>query len=221
MNKLNLIADEADYVVAYKPEGVSFHSEEEAGFVALLSEQLGYALFPVHRLDKVTSGLILLAKSSEAARQFTVMFSTRQIDKYYLAMVSDKPKKKQGWIKGDMAKSRRGTFKLVKTKLNPAITRFYSCSVGTKLRACIIKPYTGKTHQIRVALKSIGAPILGDAAYSGEPADRAYLHAYCLEFEWQDRRVSYQAPPPNEGAFAHLLTHEIFASWQKPSQLEW
>lgn len=221
MDKLKLIADEADYIVAYKPCGVNFHSEEGPGFVSLLNTQLGYQLFPVHRLDKVTSGLILLAKSSQAAKQFTEMFTSRKIDKYYLAMIKAKPKKKQGWIKGDMAKSRRGTFKLLKTKLNPAITRFYSHSVGVNLRGCIIKPFSGKTHQIRVALKSIGAPILGDLAYGGESADRTYLHAFCLEFEWHGKSVSYQACPPEEGAFTHLLTHEIFANWQKPSQLEW
>lgn len=140
------------------------------------------------------------------------MFTSRKIDKYYLAMIKAKPKKKQGWIKGDMAKSRRGTFKLLKTKLNPAITRFYSHSVGVNLRGCIIKPFSGKTHQIRVALKSIGAPILGDLAYGGESADRTYLHAFCLEFEWHGKPVSYQACPPEEGAFTHLLTHEIFAN---------
>ncbi|PHI37623.1 RNA pseudouridine synthase [Pseudoalteromonas sp. GCY] len=221
MEKLKLIADEVDYVVAYKPQSMSFHSEDGAGFVALLTKQLGYPLFPVHRLDKVTSGLILLAKSSEAAKQLTSLFSARKIDKFYLALVSAKPKKKQGWIKGDMAKSRRGTYKLVKTKLNPAVTRFYSCSVATNLRACIVKPFSGKTHQIRVALKSIGAPILGDLAYSGEPADRTYLHAFCLEFEWQGNHQHYQAAPEGDGAFGHLLAHEIFASWQNPSQLEW
>lgn len=221
MAEFAIIAQHSDFVIAHKPAGVSFHSEQQSGFVALLTEQLGYPLFPVHRLDKVTSGLILLAKSSAAARQFTALFSAREIDKYYLALITAKPKKKQGWVKGDMAKSRRGTYKLTKTKLNPAVTRFYSCAIAPNLRACIVKPYSGKTHQIRVAMKSLGAPILGDVAYGGDKADLTYLHAYCLEFVWQGQQHSYHALPDKGEHFSQLTANEIFSSWQQPNKLEW
>ncbi|KZN33260.1 hypothetical protein N474_09115 [Pseudoalteromonas luteoviolacea CPMOR-2] len=221
MGKFGIIAQHQDFVVAYKPCGVSFHSESEAGFVALLEQQLNMSLFPVHRLDKPTSGLIVLATSSEAAAALTTLFTQRQVNKFYFALVTDKPKKKQGWVKGDMAKSRRGTYKLLKSQENPAITRFYSVSVAAGVRACLMKPFSGKTHQLRVALKSLSAPILGDVNYGGKSADRVYLHAFYLAFEWNGEYLSFSAKPKEGEHFAQLVTHDIYNSWQQPEQLEW
>ncbi|MCF2858618.1 TIGR01621 family pseudouridine synthase [Pseudoalteromonas sp. SMS1] len=221
MDKIGIIAQHEDFVVAYKPCGMSFHSETEAGFVALLEQQLNLSLYPVHRLDKPTSGLLVLATSSEAAAKLTNLFTERQVNKFYFALIKDKPKKKQGWVKGDMAKSRRGTYKLLKSQTNPAITRFYSASLGAGLRACLMKPFSGKTHQLRVALKSLSAPILGDESYGGSSADRVYLHAFYLAFDWYGEYVSFSAAPREGEHFMQLLAHDIYNSWQKPEQLEW
>ncbi|MDD3770964.1 MAG: pseudouridine synthase, partial [Sulfuricurvum sp.] len=94
LSAVRIVHENDRFVVAAKPEGVNFHSEEEAGFVVRLSEQLGQSLFSVHRLDKMTSGLLILAKSPEAAAEFTRMFESREIEKYYLAISTRKPKKK-------------------------------------------------------------------------------------------------------------------------------
>ncbi|BBN81790.1 RNA pseudouridine synthase [Pseudoalteromonas sp. A25] len=221
MADIELVADEPDFVIAHKAAGISFHSESEVGFVVQLEKQLGCKLYAVHRLDKVTSGLLILAKSSAAANKLSQLFAERKIDKAYLALITDKPKKKQGWIKGDMGKARRGAYKLLKTSENPAITRFYSISVAPGLRACILKPFTGKTHQLRVALKSLSAPILGDELYGGQSADRVYLHAYALRFIWQGVVRQYIIKPSPQQHFTELFQHEEFAKWQNPWQLEW
>ncbi|RZM83982.1 TIGR01621 family pseudouridine synthase [Pseudoalteromonas rubra] len=221
MAPFEVIASHPDFVVAHKPAGVSFHSEQESGFVALLAEQLGEQLYPVHRLDKVTSGLLVLARSSDAAARLTERFTSRAVDKFYLALIDNKPKKKQGWVKGDMAKSRRGTYKLLTSQDNPAVTRFYSASIAPGLRACLLKPYSGKTHQLRVALKSLSAPILGDVSYGGSEADRVYLHAYCLSFEWDNERMTFYALPQGGARFAELADTEVMQSWAKPRELEW
>ncbi|MFC3032084.1 TIGR01621 family pseudouridine synthase [Pseudoalteromonas fenneropenaei] len=210
-----------DFVVAYKPAGVSFHSETEAGFVVLLEAQLGIKLYAVHRLDKVTSGLIILATHSGAASMLTDMFSNRVIDKFYLALIDAKPKKKQGWVKGDMAKARRGAYKLLKTSDNPAITRFYSQSIAEGLRAVVLKPFSGKTHQLRVALKSLAAPILGDELYGGTQSDRVYLHAYALSLVWQGEQIQLQAPPVEGQWYRVYLQHQQAKQWQQPWLLEW
>jgi len=107
---LTVIAEHSDFYVIEKPAGLNFHSEEGPGFVVLAEQQLSEKLFAVHRLDKVTSGLIILARSSQAAAEFTRLFTAHEVDKFYLALSDAKPKKKQGWIKGDMAKSRRSSF---------------------------------------------------------------------------------------------------------------
>lgn len=211
------------FVITHKRSGVNFHSEEEAGFVVQMSEQLGIPLFPVHRLDKMTSGMVILAKNSETAAQFGKMFENREIEKYYLAISMRKPKKKMGWIKGDMAKARRGDYKLLSTMENPAITQFVSCALRTHERFFLIKPHTGKTHQIRVALKSLGSPIAGDERYAqaddARKEDRGYLHAYALRFRLNGEDFSFVLPPDEGERFISTACIEQLATWNKPWEL--
>ncbi|MEO2265903.1 TIGR01621 family pseudouridine synthase [Pseudoalteromonas pernae] len=221
MSLLQVIAQQDDFVVVNKPAGLNFHSEDgEAGLVALAAEQLGQDFYPVHRLDKVTSGLVVLPTRSDVAAQFTEMFTSRAINKFYLALSDAKPKKKQGWVKGDMDKARRGAYKLLKSNDNPAVTRFYSYSLAPKVRGFVLKPYSGKTHQLRVAMKSLSAPILGDSLYSGSAADRTYLHAYALEFQYKQQRFQFCAGnfQGEMSPFFEQLTHEI---GNQPWQLDW
>lgn len=210
----NIVFQNNDFVVAVKPEGVSFHSEAQAGFVVLLEHQLNTKLFSVHRLDKMTSGLILLAKSSAVANTLTGLFEHHLIEKYYLAISTRKPKKKQGWVKGDMASSRRGSYKLLTTKENQAITQFKSYALREHERLFLVKPHTGKTHQIRVALKSLGAPVAGDIRYANaveaKQEDRGYLHAYALRFEHKDTLYSFvQLPSSGERYLSDVFVQQM------------
>ncbi|MDX1390987.1 MAG: pseudouridine synthase, partial [Rheinheimera sp.] len=93
-----LLDEQADFVVLHKTAGISFHSDDGAGLVVLAAQQLGYALYPVHRLDKVTSGVIVLARSSIAAAELTRLFTAHQVEKFYLALSEKKAAKKQGWV---------------------------------------------------------------------------------------------------------------------------
>ncbi|SNY43591.1 tRNA pseudouridine32 synthase / 23S rRNA pseudouridine746 synthase [Arsukibacterium tuosuense] len=218
----NLVAETADFVVLDKAAGVSFHSEDGAGLVVQAEQVLGFKLFAVHRLDKVTSGLIILARSSEVAAQLTSLFTRHQVEKYYLALSLTKPAKKQGWVKGDMAAARRGAWKLLKSQSNPAVSYFVSKGfAGIPIRAFLIKPYSGKTHQIRVALKSVGAAIAGDRLYQGGAADRVYLHAFALSFTLAGKLYQYQQAP-EQGTYFQQLTHAgAWQQWAEPWQLTW
>lgn len=222
-----IIADEADFLVISKFPKVHFHSQDgTAGVVAKIEQDLGIKLFAVHRLDTPTSGLLILAKSAAAAKQFTELFTAHKVQKYYLALAKGKPKKKQGWVIGDMAKSRRSMFKLLRTKENPAITQFFSVSVGDGLRLYLLKPHSGKTHQLRVALASLGVPILGDELYGGAVADRCYLHAYCLHFRYQDvvtgwQDYTYLNMPQQGEAFQLGAVNDALALWHQPETLAW
>lgn len=160
----NVLYREADYWVVNKPAGMSFHAEgQEIGFMQWMHEQYpDQTFYPVHRLDKITSGLILLAKNKQAAQKFGLMFEQHLVTKFYLAISAKKPKKKQGSIKGGMQQGRRGNWMLNQTSENLAHTQFFSTPIKPGLRLFLLKPKTGKTHQLRVALKSLGAPILGD-----------------------------------------------------------
>lgn len=196
-NNLTICYQHPDFVVINKPEGISVHKDEaEIGLTERVAKQLGVPqVWLVHRLDKITSGLLILALNKEAAAYFYQLFEQHQIQKTYWALSNGKPKKKQGKIVGDMQKSRSGAWKLCHSKENPAVTQFLSTSLEPNLRHFVVQPKTGKTHQIRVALKSLGSPILGDTLYTGSPADRVYLHAYQLDFNYQGEAISIQCPP--------------------------
>ncbi|UAA37528.1 TIGR01621 family pseudouridine synthase [Paraneptunicella aestuarii] len=226
--EIQVVFDHPEFIVINKPTGISVHrephldeSQQMPSILEIVQQQLSIPnLWLVHRLDKVTSGLLILAKTEQAASALSQKFAQREIQKYYLAVSDKKPKKKQGSIIGDMEKSRNGLWKLCHSKQSPAITRFFSKGLGGT-RLFILKLETGKTHQIRVALKSIGSPILGDVAYAGSPSDRTYLHAYMLAFNYQDEDISIiQAPTQGE----HFLTPEFetqLSDYAQPQELNW
>ena len=204
--KLDIIYQTDDFIIIYKPCGISVHKDQsEIGLTTLLAEQFSVPqVWLVHRLDKVTSGLLILALNTESAAEFFRLFSEHHIQKTYLALSNQKPKKKQGLIVGDMQKARNGAWKLCQSKENPAITRFESVSCEPNLRLFILKPQTGKTHQLRVAMKSLGSPILGDSLYgkNTENIDRTYLHAARLQFEFKGQAFDVFIPP-KEGEWWH------------------
>ncbi|GAA0672642.1 TIGR01621 family pseudouridine synthase [Rheinheimera tangshanensis] len=220
---LKLVFEHTDFLVLDKPSGISFHSEFEPGVVALAEAQFGLKLYAVHRLDKGTSGLLLLAKSSEAAAKLAELFQSQQIQKFYLALTDQKPKKKQGWVKGDMVQARRSAWKLISTLSNPAISYFVSAFYEVEgRRVFLVKPFTGKTHQVRVALKSVSAAILGDALYQGSAADRLYLHAYALYFSWDGAQIKLVLPPSDGTEFlSPSLVQHLNQHWAEPVLLDW
>ena len=220
-NTIPTILYESDNVLAInKPPHIPHHnSEQEIGIISHIRTLQQKDLFPyqgrlygVHRLDRCTSGILLFAKNKETAISLSNAFRDKQVTKYYLALTGKKPKKKkQGWVKGGMVPSRRGTWKLTnsdsidkKKKQNQAVTRFYSAGLGScssnsfhhdlvddndhELRSktmILFEPHTGKTHQLRVAAKSLGLPILGDKMYGdaihAESFERTYLHALAID----------------------------------------
>ncbi|MEH6465414.1 MAG: TIGR01621 family pseudouridine synthase [Shewanella psychromarinicola] len=218
-----VISDQTDFIVISKSVNVHFHSQDgSAGVIAQAEADLGYKLYPVHRLDTPTSGLLVVAKSPQAASVFTQMFTQHKVQKYYLAIACGKPKKKQGLIIGDMAKSRRSMYKLLRTSSNPAVTQFFSQSIAHGMRLYLLKPLSGKTHQLRVALASIGVPILGDQLYGNELSDRCYLHAYSLHFTYRDQAYVFQQQPSLGQQFLLSACQQLMANqWQSPNDLPW
>ncbi|MGV6989187.1 TIGR01621 family pseudouridine synthase [Testudinibacter sp. P80/BLE/0925] len=188
LEKITIVYQHPDFIVIDKPIGLSVHKDQQAlGLPDLVARQLGCpALWLVHRLDKITSGLLILARNSQAAAELSGLFQQHQIEKHYIALSAAKPKKKQGLVIGDMQKTRNGSWKLCRSRENPAMTRFSSIRCDNRLRLFHLIPKSGKTHQIRVAMKSLGSPILGDQRYGDKTAlDRTYLHAYALKFQYQ------------------------------------
>ncbi|ASK27061.1 TIGR01621 family pseudouridine synthase [Neisseria chenwenguii] len=181
-----------DFVAVNKPCGVAVQQES---LLPDLAAQLGVArLWLVHRLDKETSGVLLLALNAESASELAQMFTDKAVKKTYLALSDRKPSKKQGWVKGGMEKSRRGSWKLTRAAENFAVTRFQSFGLENSLRLFILEPHTGKTHQLRVAAKSLGSPLLGDSRYGGSPAPRLFLHAWKICLDRHGSTLEISAP---------------------------
>lgn len=196
-----------DFWVFDKPADISFHSESGTGFFAELQHVFpSETLYPVHRLDKLTSGLLIAARNKSAAVQFQQLFTNKKINKTYIALSTQKPTKKQGWIKGDMTKSRGGNWKLTRELTDPAITQFTSHSLAEQLRLFILQPHTGRTHQLRVAMKSLASPILGDTRYGAPESDRGYLHAAQLRFNWNEQAIEIERLPQTGQNFLDHLT---------------
>ncbi len=186
-----ILYEHEDFIVVHKPHGLLVHSNAPSLIKTLQSQlRLDAVPDPVHRLDKDTSGVIVVSKKKSATSTLSKLFQSKQVSKQYIALSNCKPKKKQGKIVGDMEKSRNGSYKLLRTTSSPAITRFSSVLLNNRNRLFFLSPLTGKTHQLRVALKSLSSPIIGDNRYGGKQADRMYLHAYAIEFTYMDEVIS-------------------------------
>lgn len=221
--KIPVIFENDDFVVVNKPIGLAVQDEaNNRGILPLLQTQLNIPkLWLVHRLDKVTSGLLMLAKNADSASRLSQYFAQRQMQKYYLALSNNKPKKKQGAVVGDMRKIRDGKWALSTSKSNPAIGQFFSCSVEANTRLFVIRPHTGKTHQLRVMLKSLSSPILGDVMYTGTKADRTYLHAYGLQFEDDGYFHRFTCMPQQGNLFQCATWQQQHPEFFSPWDLSW
>jgi tRNA pseudouridine32 synthase / 23S rRNA pseudouridine746 synthase len=218
-----------DFLVISKHPGIDFHKgSAQVGLVEKIRQDLNLVeLFPLHRLDSMTSGILMFAKNRTIAQEISQLFRERKIEKFYLALSPGTPKKKQGTIKGDMSRGRNGGWILSHSMNRPAITQFFSAGLGNGLRLYILKPCTGKTHQLRVMMKSHGVPILGDPGYytvsknSAFLIDRGYLHAFAIRFTLREQSYSF-LDLPNSGI--HFQSDQFLALIERflePWKLEW
>lgn len=225
MTEPEIIRNTDKYLVVYKYEGTPFHTiEGKRGILQIIREMEasgklaeGPRLYPVHRLDMVTSGIILFARGKKMANYMGNEFRFNRVQKLYVAISDRRPKKKQGTVSGDMEKGRGGRWILSRSHKNPAVTHFESEAVNNRrpgLRAYFLRPKTGRTHQIRVAMKSLGAPILGDPLYGrfdlAREEDRTYLHAAAIRIQLPDEVLTVIEPPRTGMEFLTDQFKEIF-----------
>ncbi|WP_165311611.1 TIGR01621 family pseudouridine synthase [Vibrio ziniensis] len=217
-----------DFLVINKHPNVSVHKDD--GDTMLLQEVGKVSddsqLYLVHRLDKMTSGILLLARNAQAASELSQAFAHRDVEKFYLALGSKKPKKKQGLISGDMERSRRSSWKLIASQHSPAVTQFFSAAAQPGERLFLCKPHTGKTHQIRVALKSIGSAIVGDPIYNtSNESDRGYLHAFALKFVYSGEAFQFVCDPRGKEYLGLKWNDDAVSQsielWLEPWSLSW
>ena len=153
----------------------------------------------VHRLDKDTSGLMIIAKDNETFFYFKNLFQTRKIKKHYLALVHGPLKETKGLISSPLGRiGMKRTTKVTGKKLidqKEAETEYKTIKKYRDFTLLELSPKTGRTHQLRVHLNSIGHPIAGDPMYGFKKLSppsglkRLFLHAYKLEFISSDGKA--------------------------------
>ena len=172
--------------------------------------------FLAHRLDKDTTGLLILAKGAKAREELLGLFKERKIKKSYLALVDGCVLEKEGRRESLLIK--KGSYDgqtIWGSSLYQgltAITTFKRLLVGKEASLLLCEPFTGRTHQIRVHMAEMGHPILVDPQYARSYrsklfSSRPLLHAYRLEFSFHGKTIEITAPIPTDmrEAFSNLL----------------
>ncbi|MEM1147331.1 MAG: RluA family pseudouridine synthase [Pseudomonadota bacterium] len=190
---LKTIYADADLLIIDKPSGllsVPGRGPEKAVCAhQILSEDYG-AVFTVHRLDMDTSGIMVFSRSKAAQRHLSRQFEQRQVDKVYEALVEGCPHPKSGTIDAPIARySKQRPLRHLDPNGQSAITRWQRIANDDNSARLALFPQTGRSHQLRLHLASLGHPILGDVFY-GDPSshERLCLHAKSLRFEHPETR---------------------------------
>lgn len=207
-----IIYEDTDILVLDKPAGVAVHADAHHATGTVLDEIR--AAYPhaelAHRLDKDTSGLLIVAKNAEAHAHIKQLFRTRAIAKTYLALVSGTMAKDDVIISLAIGRSSQDFRKRVAKPVPDENARAAETHVHVLKRLgtyTLVEamPKTGRTHQVRTHLSSIGHPVACDTLYGGKkflcPAGlaRQFLHASALEFTTRDgKRLRLEAALPND-----------------------
>jgi 23S rRNA pseudouridine1911/1915/1917 synthase len=210
---LEVLYEDADVIAINKPAGMVVHTGAGRHSGTLVNAVLhrfgklssvGGALRPgiVHRLDRFTSGVILIARNDAAHRHLAEQFAARQVEKIYVALVHGNVKNDQGRITTPIARDpvrrMRMTARLAEGR--QAITSYQVLKRFTDLTLLEVKIGTGRTHQIRVHLASIKHPVVGDKLYGAPASDlgRYFLHARQITFTspTSGERITVAAPLP-------------------------
>lgn len=215
-HQLPIIYIDDNVIVINKPAGVLTHAKGALSDEFTVAEFFRpYTTFAkdtnrpgiVHRLDRDTSGVLIGARNPETAHLLQKQFAERHTKKTYLAVVSGIPKNPEAKVELPIARhpSSPGMFR-VDPKGKSASTTYEVLAVNDHNQALIrLRPYTGRTHQLRVHMQYLGTPIVGDRLYNPTPADRLFLHAVSLEITIPEgERRTFVTPVPVE--FTNLFT---------------
>jgi 23S rRNA pseudouridine1911/1915/1917 synthase len=225
---LDVVYEDADLAVICKPAGLVVHPGTGNATHTLVNALL--ARYPeiaemriapqrrgiVHRLDKDTSGLIVIARTGKALQRLVGQFQQRSVDKTYLALAEKAPRTPTGRIDLPIARDPVHRQRMMVTRSGrPSITEFRTLESYNDGSALLeVALLTGRTHQIRVHLAYIGAPLIGDRVYGFRKGKRGtgrqFLHAsrLCFDHPRTGERMCFEAPlPPDLADYLDALRH--------------
>lgn len=216
---VKLLFEHEHFLIVDKPAGLLTHEAHQYDTTGSLVDWLlihypalatvGYHARPgiVHRLDKDTSGILIIPKTTEAHVYFAHAFKNRAITKEYIALVSGAPERhaiidfeigRDPYQKTKMKAFKTSQKNHIKTR--EAITEFITQNYYQNAALLLVKPKTGRTHQIRVHLAAHGNPIIGDPVYGVKSPliSRHALHAHALSFAFHNQQFRFESSLPDD-----------------------
>jgi RluA family pseudouridine synthase len=205
-----LLYRDALMLVIDKPAGLPVHAGPKRGdnlemFLDALRFGLPAAPALAHRLDKDTSGCLVLGRHRKATARLGELFASGEVEKTYLAVVVGGPPSPEGVVDVPLARrshDKRSWWMRVAEDGLPSVTRWRVLGAGGGVTAVELRPETGRTHQLRVHMAHLGCPIVGDGVYGGDRARgvdrRLHLHAQRVVVPLHPKRpaIAVEAPVP-------------------------
>lgn len=206
---LQILVKNNQFIAFNKPAGVAVQADKtgDQTFLAQAEAYCHHPLYAVHRIDRPVTGVVLFAKSKSAMTALTRQFEERTVEKEYLAIVKDAPLQSEGtlvhWLRKNEAKNISQAFDEEKPGTERAELHYKVLASSEKYHLLLVRPLTGRHHQIRAQLAAIGCPVKGDVKYGARRGnkDRSInLHAWRLAFNHpvNRERVQLEAPLPED-----------------------
>lgn len=202
----SIVYEDEDLLVVYKPAGLLTVDDDRGStnLYSLLKERESRSplrrdrLFVVHRLDRDTSGLLIFARSARVKDVLQSAFEEGAVERRYEAVVSGRrlPLDKTLRVTINLAQDQKGNIKVVSRGGKECVTYIRCLAQGEQRSLLDVSLLTGRRNQIRLSLKTLGCPIVGDSKYGGIRAERMMLNAYLLDFpsELGLKRAHFEVP---------------------------
>jgi len=217
----SIVFEDSNLIIINKPAGISSLDERNSDAQSILSYARKYATDAqlCHRLDKETSGALVIAKNPEAYREMSILFENRQVTKNYHAVIEGRLEVKNKSVILPLSVTRNGLAKVDMKEGKQAETIFTTLAMSDHFSLMQCSPVTGRLHQIRIHLSSQHFPIMADTSYGAhlpylsrlkrdfhfskwsneEPMiKRVALHAYSILFTFGDKKIEAVAPYPKD-----------------------